>query len=622
MLLLPWAGYEYLGQMSRTMMDGVAAAQAVRAQAINSYLQSRPQLFLPLLSPIGGDRVFFTQSPNLPIVDADFDEWSPVANGSEDTVARASFARVSDTLYVALQFAAPEREGIEPLLRLYTRTEIYRLLFLSGGQVVAASDSSDDIQLQDAVLGSWKLENGATQTEIALPANITGGVFGLALTQDQQTTSWGLGGDGRALSWVTEQPELVQVLDIFRVEDSQMELRTTDDLIVASSGQLPQQTWSPTLWEALFIKLLMQNSVDESSMQEQGPGSEQVWFLDSDPPALRTREPVTIGGLVVGELRINSSLSEFLLLYSAALKRFLLISLVFITLVVISLFAYSSWLSWRVRQLSGSVRRLVDERGQVNEQFPVSSAADEIGELSRAYAELTQRLKKHTSYLQGLAGRLSHEIRTPLTIIGSSLENLENATTDAERQTYSERARQGLERLRSLLRRMSEAASLEAGIENTRRQNFDPDRLIADMVKGYQQSFNQHKLHYDRASGSQIRIDGSPDLLAQLLDKLIENAVSFAPADSVIAVKTGIEHRQWFLEVSNSGPRLPAEAGADIFASLVSVRHGNAGEIPHLGLGLTIVKRIAEFHRGVIAAQNLQDGSGVVFRLTLPLSSL
>jgi len=600
-------------------MDGVAGAQNVRAQAIISYLQSRPQLFLPLLSPVSGERVFFPQPSSAPVVDAEFGEWSSATGQPQDSGSRASFARVRDTLYVALQFGASDPDSEQSALRLHTRERIYRLLFLSEGAVVAASNDANGFQLQDAVLGSWRSDSETARVEIAFPAGITGGVFGLELVANGQIATWGLSNDNRPLSWVTEQPELMQVLNIFRVEDGKMEIMTTDSWVVASSGQISQRARSRSLWEATAINLLKPGSGNEDQTEGKNFASIQSWNLDSEAPSLVTEVPITVGGLIVGRLRMESSLNQFLEVYSAAMKRFLLISLGLILAVTIVLFAYSSWLSRRVRRLSGWAQSLVDEQGQLNDESPASSASDEIGDLSRAYAELTQRLKKHTDYLQGLAGRLSHEIRTPLTIIGSSLENLEDASTESERLTYTKRAREGLERLRSLLRRMSEVTTLEAGIDNTPRQNFDPDSLVAELVSGYQQGFAEHRLDYQRnAIGPQARVDGSPDLLAQLLDKLIENAVSFSPPGSVISISSGPQKGIWALEVSNPGPLLPDSTDSDIFASMVSLRDSKSDGEPHLGLGLTIVKRIAEFHRAKVTAFNRADVSGVIFRLELP----
>ena len=75
------------------------------------------------------------------------------------------------------------------------------------------------------------------------------------------------------------------------------------------------------------------------------------------------------------------------------------------------------------------------------------------------------------------------------------------------------------------------------------------------------------------------------------------------------------------LSVSNSGPRLPAEMEGRLFESMVSVAPAGtaAGGEPHLGLGLYIVRLIAQFHGGSAAAHDRPDGSGVIVTVTLPL---
>jgi signal transduction histidine kinase len=75
------------------------------------------------------------------------------------------------------------------------------------------------------------------------------------------------------------------------------------------------------------------------------------------------------------------------------------------------------------------------------------------------------------------------------------------------------------------------------------------------------------------------------------------------------------------LRVDNEGPLLPAGMEARLFDSMVSVRKGEGGAVPHLGLGLYIVRLIAAFHGGGARAANRPDGRGVVVAVTLPLAS-
>ena len=102
-----------------------------------------------------------------------------------------------------------------------------------------------------------------------------------------------------------------------------------------------------------------------------------------------------------------------------------------------------------------------------------------------------------------------------------------------------------------------------------------------------------------------------------MLDKLVANAVEFADGGA-IAVRLEQADGDVQLSVSNDGPPLAAGMQSRLFDSMVSVRAaGDAGE-PHLGLGLYIVRVIAEFHGGRAQAANKPDGSGVIVVVTLP----
>ena len=111
---------------------------------------------------------------------------------------------------------------------------------------------------------------------------------------------------------------------------------------------------------------------------------------------------------------------------------------------------------------------------------------------------------------------------------------------------------------------------------------------------------------------------GVPDAIAQLLDKLVENALDFAPA--------GKRHPRLALgrrpasrgsRVANEGPPIPAEVLPRLFDAMVSARDEGQGRGGHLGLGLAIVRLVAVHHGGGARAVNLPDGRGVLFEVEL-----
>ena len=117
-------------------------------------------------------------------------------------------------------------------------------------------------------------------------------------------------------------------------------------------------------------------------------------------------------------------------------------------------------------------------------------------------------------------------------------------------------------------------------------------------------------------------LDGAPDLAAQMLDKLIANAVDFAQAGSAVRIELGLcdDGASARLAVSNIGPPLPEAMRDRLFQSMVSVRKERSGIEPHLGLGLYVARMIAEFHGGSISAQTLRDPDGVEVAIILPLA--
>ena len=105
-----------------------------------------------------------------------------------------------------------------------------------------------------------------------------------------------------------------------------------------------------------------------------------------------------------------------------------------------------------------------------------------------------------------------------------------------------------------------------------------------------------------------------------MLDKLAANAVDFATGEAPIEISLERAGAEAILRFSNTGPLLPAEMKDRLFESMVSVRKERVPGEPHLGLGLYIVRQIAEFHGGKAHAADRPDGSGVVFELRFPLA--
>ena len=245
---------------------------------------------------------------------------------------------------------------------------------------------------------------------------------------------------------------------------------------------------------------------------------------------------------------------------------------------------------------------------------------DEIGDLSRSFSAMLGKLSQHHAYLESMASRLSHELRTPIAVVRSSLENLKLAPADA--QVYIGRAEEGLKRLGTILTRMSEATRLEQGLASVEREPFDLASVISGCVEGYRLAYPGRAFELVLPREGAARTSGSPDLAAQLLDKLVANAVDFSRDGEPVRVSLALATGAAELEVVNQGPPLPEAMRGKLFDSMVSLRAGRDGKSgePHLGLGLYVARLIAEFHGGTIRAENLPSGTGVAVTATFRLA--
>jgi signal transduction histidine kinase len=120
-----------------------------------------------------------------------------------------------------------------------------------------------------------------------------------------------------------------------------------------------------------------------------------------------------------------------------------------------------------------------------------------------------------------------------------------------------------------------------------------------------------------------VVLEGVPDAFAQLLDKLVENASDFAPPEGSIRIFVSGDARAARLAVENSGPPIAEETRGRLFDSMISLREADrtrgGPDGAHLGLGLYIVRLIAEFHGGQVRASNLAEAAGVRFEVEVPL---
>ena len=404
--------------------------------------------------------------------------------------------------------------------------------------------------------------------------------------------------------------------------------------VIAAAGSLRRTTEvaaETPWWQALIGWLIPRPTEDFTEGQPEdvlATGSDVAAAMQGTPAtrARHTRDgkavvmsaahPIWSGDEVVGAVVTEETTNSAMSVKSAALERLLLITLAAFAGAAALLMAFATRLSMRIRRLRDEAESAIDARGHITQLTAGSNAADEIGDLSRSFSAVLERLAEHHAYLEAMAGRLSHELRTPIAVVRSSLENLKISRENQD--LYIERAEQGLARLGRILERMTEASRLEQSLRTVERERYDLAAVVRGCVEGYRIAYPQTAFALELPA-TRADVEGSPDLVAQLLDKLVENAVDFARAGTPVRVALEESARAGVLTISNHGPLLPEKMRTRLFESMISLREPTGAGTPHLGLGLYVARLIAEFHGGTIAASNLPGGEGVALGVRFPL---
>ena len=367
--------------------------------------------------------------------------------------------------------------------------------------------------------------------------------------------------------------------------------------------------------DRLSVSYLRGNDV-ESALQGE-PKTSWRDTPDKQVRILTASYPVLIDGKPVGAIAIEETSNAILILQNKAMKILINLSVLTFLITVVVLLSYATRLSVRIRKLRDETEHAISNDGRINKTFKPTNSGDEIGDLSRGFADMLSRLAEYNRYLETMAGKLSHELRTPITVVRSSLDNLQMAKTDDARETYIKRASEGMSRLSDILTRMSEATRLEQTLQSETLEQVDLKQLIDSCIAGYRLAYPQVEFTFENALKTAAHISGVADLLAQMLDKLISNAVDFHKEVTPVTIKLKEQKNSFQLSVINQGDILPDAMRENLFESMVSVRD-KRGNQPHLGLGLYIVRMIVEFHRGSVRAENLMDDSGVEIVVELP----
>jgi two-component system, OmpR family, sensor histidine kinase ChvG len=663
-LVLPWAGCQYARELETALRDSQEKSLLASAGTIANALSAQPQKVFrdpdgtQPFAPERGD-IYVHPLQSQPLLDGYLDDWGITADPTPLPTATGYRARelagATDRylyLYIEVddsEFDAeprdvhPERDRFDRIDLTLQRPdggrEFYFFATSAPGLIAAQSivndgDGQDRSLEEPRIQAFWLQTSAGYRVEARIPMSFVGTRLWIEAFDGHGDGKAGVGpGDaeeGGRLFFATAG--LDDLLGIFVRDGTRATVIDANALKLGVAGNLnanPAHETDPESWYRRWMRVDTSSFPLESSAPGRLGGSAVAAALAGQPHAgwvrrpdgpellLTAAAPLVIDGRVCGAVFLEQAGDQLLSLRDRAVTRLFNLTLLATACAVILMFGFASWISLRIGRLRDAADSAVTSDGKIRLDMPESAGGDEIGALSRGFERLLARLNEHTQYLRTLGGKLAHELRTPLTIVRSSLDNLESGDLRDDQLRYVMRAREGTLRLQSILSALGATARVEESIKQADRTGFDLRELLSSAVAAYRDGFPQAHFTLETPADPCF-LRGAPDLLVQLLDKLIENAVDFCPPHGLITVRLQRAQGSYLLQVQNDGPPIPPALHGRLFESLFEHR-ADRGEKPHFGLGLYIVRLVAEFHGGTAVAANRTDGSGALFTVTLPL---
>lgn len=651
MLALPWAGWQFVRQMEVLLRQGqeqtlIASGKALARSlaAINAEL------------PQPGAALYVHELETPLQVDGYADDWldlrgysqnlGPVQDAqklkltlAEDAAWFYLLAEVRD----ATRRRADARDGqvqqadrIELSLGRGEGERSYLIASAAPGSFDAVPRGADAAGLPVSLNGEWQEDAAGYRIELRLPRAQRPERLSLRLID--------AGGSSDSVVTLERLPllaysaTLAAELAQFAPESTRARLISGEGWLLAESGELaagPADTTTPqpsalARWSYRWLIAPSLQGTESLAQSRPRVDAAELWQALSGVPSASWRAgagqgdvvlvaalPLQLRGEIRGALVLEQVNTALPLLTDAALQRLALVSIAALLLAGGVLFVFATWLSVRIRRLRDGAERALAADGRIQGRVPLTDTRDELGDLARSFQQLLDAVGAYTDYLRTLASKLSHELHTPLAIVKSSLDNLEHHPISSDARAYVVRARDGADRLTHIVRAMSESSRMERAIASADGEDFDLAEVVRGCADAYRPLAAPRRVDCE-VPAQRVPMHGAPELIAQALDKLFDNARSFTPESGWIRISLDAIADGALLRVANQGPELPLAMQGRLFDSLVSLREGaSRGEAPHLGLGLYVVRLVAERHGGSAAAHNLASGDGVEFTLRL-----
>ena len=298
------------------------------------------------------------------------------------------------------------------------------------------------------------------------------------------------------------------------------------------------------------------------------------------------------------------------------LQLFLLVTMITVALAI-----------YLARSITTPIAKLANAADQLrssHDGVPLTrlpSRKDEIGDLSSAFFDMTEELQRRIQATAGFAADVSHELKNPLTSLRSAVETVSRIEDPKQQRKLMDIILADVGRLDRLITDISLASRIDVELNRTLPAPSNMAVFLQNWIDASCQRHPERHLQYEGFDNDAIvLVRMFSGRIAQILDNILHNALSFSPSEGIITVQAGYDDRHVTIMIDDEGPGIPESRLDTIFDRFYSERPQAESFGNHSGLGLSISRQIAEAHQGQLFAENKPAG-GARFTLMLPISA-
>lgn len=256
----------------------------------------------------------------------------------------------------------------------------------------------------------------------------------------------------------------------------------------------------------------------------------------------------------------------------------------------------------------------------LDRRLELRGAKAEFGRLGTVLNLLLTRLERSFTAMREFVADASHELRTPLSIIrGEADVALSRDRPAAEYRESLIIIQDEARRLSRLVDDLLNLARADAGHHPLHREEFYLNDLVEECFQAKQPLARQKQVSLGSSCGGDLVFSGDAQLLRRMILNLLDNAIRYTPPGGSVELRLDTHGERARIEVSDTGIGIPPEARERVFERFYRVDKARSRSEGGFGLGLSIVKWIAESHQGSVSVTS-RPGGGSTFTVLLPLA--